>query len=169
MVALVRLESPLGPLIAGSTDEAVCLLEFAGDDGLEGRLAALRQRLGAPLEFARNPLNDALSVQLDEYFRRARRTFDLPLAYPGTEFQRRVWSALLEIPYAATRSYQDIARQVGSPRAVRAVGRSNGMNRIAIVIPCHRVVNAGGTLGGYSGGLWRKQHLLDLERGDRLL
>ena len=87
--------------------------------------------------------------------------FDLPHA------PEKVWRALLTIPYGETRSYEDIARVVGSPRGVRAVGRANGLNRIAIVIPCHRVVNKGGKLGGYGGGLWRKQILLDLERGEQ--
>src|SRR5207245_2176076 len=88
----------------------------------------------------------------------------VPLVYPGTPFQQNVWSGLLTIPYGETCSYEDLARVVGSPQAHRAVGTANGKNRIAIVIPCHRVVNKGGKLGGYGGGLWRKQYLLDLER-----
>ena len=90
--------------------------------------------------------------------------FSVPLDAPGTPFEMRVWQALCEIPFGETRSYADIARTVGSPAAVRAVGRANGLNRIAIVIPCHRVVNKSGELGGYGGGLWRKRRLLHLEK-----
>ncbi len=106
-----------------------------------------------------------LKGQLDGYFARTLRDFRLPLLYPGSPFQTRVWEELLRIPYGETRSYEAIAQAVGAPGAQRAVGRANGQNRIAIVIPCHRVVNKGGKLGGYGGGLWRKQFLLDLERG----
>jgi methylated-DNA-[protein]-cysteine S-methyltransferase len=102
--------------------------------------------------------------QLDEYFAGRRTRFDLELAPLGTAFQRRVWSALQEIPYGETRSYLDIARSIGSPKAVRAVGGANGRNPIAVVIPCHRVIAADGSLGGYGGGLDRKRLLLDLEQ-----
>jgi AraC family transcriptional regulator of adaptative response/methylated-DNA-[protein]-cysteine methyltransferase len=91
------------------------------------------------------------------------RAFSVPLVCPGTAFQRRVWEQLLAIPYGQTRSYEQLAVAVGHPKAVRAVGRANGLNRIAILIPCHRVVNKNGELGGYGGGLRRKQVLLDLE------
>ncbi len=89
----------------------------------------------------------------------------MPLKVEGSDFQQRVWKALLKIPYGQTRSYKQLAKTLRSPAAVRAVGQANGMNRIAIVIPCHRVVNADGRLGGYGGGLWRKQRLLALEQG----
>ena len=89
----------------------------------------------------------------------------MPLKVAGSDFQQRVWKALQRIPYGETRSYKELAKAVRSPDAVRAVGQANGMNRIAIVIPCHRVVNADGRLGGYGGGLWRKQRLLALEQG----
>jgi O-6-methylguanine DNA methyltransferase len=104
-----------------------------------------------------------------EYFAGKRRDFRLPLVYPGTEFEQRVWTQLLAIPYSATRSYQDLARTLGQPGASRAVGRANGMNRIAILIPCHRVVNQNGELGGYGGGLWRKRILLELEKEGRMI
>jgi AraC family transcriptional regulator, regulatory protein of adaptative response / methylated-DNA-[protein]-cysteine methyltransferase len=104
-----------------------------------------------------------LKIELAEYFRGARKTFTLPLAYPGSAFQRMVWTALLDIPYGQTCSYDDLARAVGRPGACRAVGTTNGKNRIAILIPCHRVVNKNGQLGGYGGGLWRKQRLLEIE------
>ena len=110
-----------------------------------------------------------LRTELAEYFAGTRRDFTVPLIYPGTEFEHRVWSELLAIPYSETRSYQDLARSLGQPGASRAVGRANGMNRIAILIPCHRVVNQSGELGGYGGGLWRKRILLDLEKEGRSL
>jgi methylated-DNA-[protein]-cysteine S-methyltransferase len=102
--------------------------------------------------------------QLEQYFAGTRTRFELPLALEGTPFQRRVWDALLEIPYGATCSYAELARRIGSPAAVRAAGSANGANPIAIVVPCHRVIASGGGLGGYGGGLDRKQFLLALER-----
>ncbi|MFO1427349.1 MAG: methylated-DNA--[protein]-cysteine S-methyltransferase [Steroidobacteraceae bacterium] len=106
----------------------------------------------------------AVEHQLGEYHAGLRRTFDLPLALDGTEFQCSVWRALCEIPYGETRSYGQVAQRIARPRAVRAVGLANGANRIAIIVPCHRVVNTGGALGGYSSGLERKRYLLELER-----
>jgi AraC family transcriptional regulator of adaptative response/methylated-DNA-[protein]-cysteine methyltransferase len=98
------------------------------------------------------------------YFAGTLRYFSVPLVYPGTPFQRRVWEMLLQVPYGQTRSYQELAKSLGDTEAVRAVGRANGMNRIAILIPCHRIVNKNGELGGYGGGLRRKQFLLNLEQ-----
>ncbi len=107
--------------------------------------------------------------ELEQYFAGNLKQFSVPLVYPGTPFQERVWNQLLRIPYGQTRSYEDLARQIDSAGSQRAVGHANGLNRIAIVIPCHRVVNKDGKLGGYGGGLWRKQFLLDLEQGVRRL
>jgi len=106
---------------------------------------------------------DKLSSQLEEYFSGKRREFDVPLVLPGTPFQQRVWTALQTIPYGSTRSYKKQAEIIGLPNAVRAVARANGDNRIAIIIPCHRVIGADGNLTGYGGGLWRKRYLLNLE------
>ena len=110
-----------------------------------------------------------LKKELDSYFTGELRHFSVPLVYPGSPFQVRVWNELLRIPYGETCSYEELARRVGSSSGQRAVGHANGLNRIAIVIPCHRVVNKDGKLGGYGGGLWRKQYLLDLEKGARRL
>ena len=104
-----------------------------------------------------------------DYFSGARHAFTVPLVYPGTPFEQEVWTELLRIPYGETRSYEDLARTLGRPGASRAVGRANGMNRIAILIPCHRVVNQNGELGGYGGGLWRQRILLELEKEGRSL
>lgn len=106
------------------------------------------------------PLLERAGAQLDEYFAGARRDFDLPLAPRGTDFQRQVWSALRSIPFGATWSYAEVARRIGRPEAVRAVGAANGRNPIGIVIPCHRVVGSDGSLTGYGGGLPRKRWLL---------
>ena len=166
-VALAWFESPLGPLIAGADDRGACLLEFSDRRMLETQLKTLARRLGRTLVPGGHPVLDRLRTELDEYFAGTRRRFDVPIHAPGTPFQERVWRALLAIPFGELRSYEQIAVAIGAPKAVRAVGRANGMNRIAIVIPCHRVVGKDGAPTGYGGGIWRKQRLLDLERGGR--
>ena len=107
----------------------------------------------------------AAHEQLDEYFRGERDSFDLPLAPAGTEFQLRVWEQLRRIPYGETMTYGEVAREIGSPSASRAVGHANGSNPIAVIVPCHRVIGSNGTLTGFGGGLERKRKLLDLEAG----
>jgi AraC family transcriptional regulator of adaptative response/methylated-DNA-[protein]-cysteine methyltransferase len=162
-VFLSWVRSPLGPLVAGATADGICLLEFSDRRMLEAQFTALRRLFDAPLSPGSNEHLEALQRELAAYFAGDLRSFSVPLDYSGTPFQRQVWDQLLAIPYGETRSYQDLAVAVGNPNAVRAVGRANGLNRIAIVIPCHRVVNKDGRLGGYGGGLRRKQFLLDLE------
>jgi AraC family transcriptional regulator of adaptative response/methylated-DNA-[protein]-cysteine methyltransferase len=159
------IESPAGPLVAGATSEGICLLEFTDRRMLETQFDTLRARLTRAIIPGKHEYLRQLAKELGEYFSGARRRFDVPLAYPGTPFQVRVWGALLTIPYGETWSYADLAEKIGVPGAHRAVGHANGQNRVAIVIPCHRVVNKSGKLGGYGGGLWRKQLLLDIERG----
>jgi AraC family transcriptional regulator of adaptative response/methylated-DNA-[protein]-cysteine methyltransferase len=165
-VRLSWIRSPLGPLLAGSTSEGVCLLEYTDRRMLETEFAAIGKLFDLPLVPGTNLHLERLQAELEGYFAGSVRAFSSPLVYPGTPFQRRVWDYLLTIPYGETRSYQDVAAALGDPKAVRAVGRANGLNRIAIVIPCHRVVNKSGELGGYGGGLHRKQYLLDLERSN---
>ena len=159
-----RIDSPIGPLIAAASADAIAMLEFAGKR-VGQQLDALARWY--PGEFAErdHPLLEQLRAELARYFRGELREFTVPLAYPGSAFQQDVWRELLAIPYGETRSYESLAQTVGRPNACRAVGTINGQNRIAIVIPCHRVVNKGGKLGGYGGGLWRKQALLELEQG----
>ena len=164
-VTLGWMESPLGPLVAGVTDRGVCLLEFSDRRMLETQVTTLTRRLQSVAVPGEHPLLTQLGAELGEYFAGRRRTFTVPLHYPGTEFQVRVWDALRDIPYGETRSYEALAATVGRPGAQRAVGKANGDNRIAIVVPCHRVVLKDGTLCGYGGGLWRKRRLLELERG----
>ncbi|MFH1263885.1 MAG: methylated-DNA--[protein]-cysteine S-methyltransferase [Pseudomonadota bacterium] len=163
-IVLTWMESPLGPLVAGATDKGVCLLEFSDRRMLEAQFHTLRQRLGKALVPGKHPHLTRLKEELVEYFAGKRTEFSLPLDYPGTPFQQKTWDGLRKIPYAETWSYEDLARHVGKPKAQRAVGHANGLNRIAIVIPCHRVVNKSGELGGYGGGVWRKRFLLDLEQ-----
>jgi AraC family transcriptional regulator of adaptative response/methylated-DNA-[protein]-cysteine methyltransferase len=163
-IRLAWLETPLGPMVAGATAAGVCLLEFSDRRMLEAQFDRLRRRFPVPIVPGDSDHLRQLRTELQDYFGGRRREFTLPLLYPGTPFEEKVWNHLLEIPCGETRSYQDIARSLGQPGASRAVGRANGMNRIAILIPCHRVVNQNGELGGYGGGLWRKRILLELER-----
>lgn len=123
-----------------------------------------RVRLGAMKEDPQHPTLLMAERQLGEYFAGDREHFDVPLDLDGTEFQQAVWAALMTIPYGETRSYRDIATQIGRPKAVRAVGAANGRNPISIVVPCHRVVGASGDLTGFAGGLPTKAMLLGLER-----
>jgi AraC family transcriptional regulator of adaptative response/methylated-DNA-[protein]-cysteine methyltransferase len=166
-VVAAWLETPLGPMVGAATDEAVCLLEFSDRRMLEAQLLRLRSVFDVPIVPGWNDRLAALRDELAAYFEGTLQRFTIPVDLRGTPFQERVWRELCRIPYAVTRSYEDVARRIGTPAACRAVGRANGMNRIAIVVPCHRVVNAGGELGGYGGGLWRKRWLLRLERDGR--
>jgi AraC family transcriptional regulator, regulatory protein of adaptative response / methylated-DNA-[protein]-cysteine methyltransferase len=163
-ICLNWLPSPLGPLVVGATSEGVCLLEFSDRERLTLQLHRVRTAFGMPAVPATNDHLKTLETELADYFVGRLRRFTAPLVYPGTAFRRRVWTELLKIPYGETCSYEDLAVAVGAPQAQRAVGSANGANRIAIVIPCHRVVNKGGRIGGYGGGLRRKQFLLELEQ-----
>ena len=163
VIAVSRILTPLGPMLAGATQEGICLLEFTDRRMLETQLSRLQKRLNSKMLPGDSPWFAQLDQQLQSYFAGERTDFDLPLIAPGTEFQQKVWSALREIPYGTTRSYAEQAQNIGQPTAVRAVARANGDNRIAILIPCHRVIGADGTLTGYGGGLWRKQRLLAIE------
>lgn len=163
-VMLAWMQSPLGPLIAGATRDGVCLLEFTDRRMLAKQMETVRKRFGGAAVVSQNEHLVRLEAELAEYFAGSLRTFSVPLISPGTPFQQLVWQQLLQVPYGETRSYYDLAQYIGTPKAVRAVGRANGMNRIAILIPCHRIVEKNGDLGGYGGGLRRKQFLLNLEQ-----
>lgn len=163
VVTLARIPTPLGPMVAGVIDGSLCLLEFADRPMLETQLTRIRKAFRARLVAGTDPLLPRIEAQLTEYFAGRRKSFSLPLASPGSEFQVAVWRVLRDIPYGETRSYAEQAAALGRPEAVRAVARANGDNRIAIVIPCHRVVGKDGSLTGYGGGLHRKRFLLDLE------
>ena len=161
-VSLRRIETPVGPLLLGATSDAVVLCDFAERAMIDAQLASVRRRIG-PTRVGDEPLLDRLERQLREFLAGDRRDFDLPLDAPGSAFQERVWGVLRAIPYGETISYRELAARVGVPAASRAVGRANGSNRLALVIPCHRVIAANGGLGGYGGGLPAKRRLLDLE------
>jgi AraC family transcriptional regulator, regulatory protein of adaptative response / methylated-DNA-[protein]-cysteine methyltransferase len=164
VVTVTRLETPLGPMLAGASGVGVCLLEFVDRRMIETQIRRLARRLDATLVPGSSRHLDALAADVHRYFAGELRRFSVSLDLRGTPFQEKVWRALLTIPYGATHSYAEQARLIGAPSATRAVARANGDNRIAIVVPCHRVVGADGTLTGYGGGLWRKRFLLDLER-----
>jgi AraC family transcriptional regulator of adaptative response/methylated-DNA-[protein]-cysteine methyltransferase len=163
-IALTELATPLGPMIAGATDAGVCLLEFTDRSTIDRQMANLKKLFSDPVGTDSNPHLEQLTTELAGYFAGKLKAFAVPLVYPGTPFQVKVWTELLNVPYGETRSYQQLATSVGDAAAVRAVGRTNGLNRIAIVIPCHRVVNKDGALGGYGGGLEKKRYLLNLEQ-----
>jgi AraC family transcriptional regulator of adaptative response/methylated-DNA-[protein]-cysteine methyltransferase len=152
-------------MVAGVASGGLALLEFADRPMLETQLEIVYRRFHARLEPGRTGMHDRGQKSLDAYFSGETHSFDLPLASPGTAFQERVWHALRAIPAGDTRSYAELAAEVGQPSAVRAVGHANGMNRLAVVIPCHRVIASDGGLGGYGGGTWRKAWLLDHEQG----
>lgn len=164
VVRVDRIPTPLGPMLIGVTDEALCLLEFVDRRMLPTQVRRIRRRLGAVFVPGRTDLTSRVEQAVLAYFDGSLRDFELPLETCGTAFERGVWQLLLEIRFGETRSYGELARAMGRPSAVRAVGRANGANALAIVVPCHRVVGAGGELVGYGGGLWRKKHLLALER-----
>lgn len=166
--ALLRLSlmpSAAGQLVLADKDDALCALEFVAADDVEDQLRSLRRRSQRVAIIESSRCLDRARSQLEEYFAGRRTRFELTLAWDGTEFQQKVWSTLLEIPYGETWSYLKVAERVGDAGATRAVGMANNANPIAIIVPCHRVVNASGALGGYGGGLWRKRILLDLEKG----
>ena len=166
-VVTAPIDTPFGPMIAGATDEGLCLLEFAEGRLLETQIKRIEQLLRQPLVPGDHPYLTQAREELERYFAGTLRTFTVPLVFRGTPFEVRVWRQLVRIPYGGTCSYADLAGRLRAPGAQRAVGSANGRNRIAIVIPCHRVVNSDGKLGGYGGGLWRKHWLLALEAHGR--
>lgn len=157
------IETPLGPMLAVAGATALHLLEFASTTRLIPEVAALKKATGQSVRFADSPVLDQLQDQLVAYFAGVGQGFELPLAGAGTPFQRRVWDMLCTIPPGTTWSYAALARSLGQPSATRAVAAANGANPISILVPCHRVIGADGSLTGYGGGLWRKRWLLTHE------
>lgn len=167
LINLHRLETPLGTMIACATEEGICLLEFSDRKMLETELKDLARRLNADIIQASHPHFESLKTELGEYFQGNRQQFSVPLFTPGTAFQQLVWQALQTIPYGTTASYKQQSLFIRKPEAVRAVANANGMNRVSILVPCHRVIGENGQLTGYGGGLYRKQWLLNLEKANR--
>jgi AraC family transcriptional regulator, regulatory protein of adaptative response / methylated-DNA-[protein]-cysteine methyltransferase len=165
--ALVRadyIDTPLGAMIALGDPTHLHLLEFADRKALPAELRRMHQVFKGRIGFGRQAPVDRLEAELDAYFSGRGARFSVPLAFHGSDFTKAVWHALVEIPAGEIRSYSEIATQIGRPSAVRAVARANGANQIALVVPCHRVLGADGSLTGYGGGLWRKQKLIEIER-----
>ncbi len=163
IINTIRFTTPIGPMMGCASDLGISLVEFTDRKMLETELNDLKKRLKAEIVYGTHPYLELLTQQMEEYFAGNRQEFDLPLHMPGTEFQQQVWQELLKIPYGTIRTYSEQAINIDRPAAIRAVGRANGMNRIAIIVPCHRVLGANGSLTGYAGGLPRKQWLLDWE------
>jgi AraC family transcriptional regulator, regulatory protein of adaptative response / methylated-DNA-[protein]-cysteine methyltransferase len=163
-VVVTMLESPLGPLLAAANDEGIVLLEYTDRRMLEHNLQSMRRRFGCGVVPGQHVLLEQLRNELNQYFTGERKDFEVPIASRGTPFQDRVWRELRRIPYGETISYDELAQRIEQPTAQRAVARANGMNYVAILIPCHRVIGKDGTLTGYGGGLWRKRLLLELEK-----
>ncbi len=167
IIDLKRLETPLGTMYACAVQEGVCLLEFTDRRMLETEFKDLARRFNATIVQGHNKHFTLLEEQLHRYFEGTLKQFTVPLCAPGSEFQQKAWFALQQIPYGETRSYKQQAENIGQPEAVRAIANANGMNKIAIIIPCHRVIGANGDLSGYGGGIWRKKKLLDMEKANR--
>ena len=165
---VTMLDTPLGPMLAAAGETGLCQLEFADRRGLEQGYAEMRRRFGLPVVPGDNAVLPQLRRELAEYFSGQRRQFNVPLALQGSPFQQKVWCELQKIPAGRTISYETIAQKIGQPAAFRAVARANGANRIALLVPCHRVIAKDGTLSGYGGGVWRKRLLLALESTGKL-
>jgi AraC family transcriptional regulator, regulatory protein of adaptative response / methylated-DNA-[protein]-cysteine methyltransferase len=158
------IETPLGAMLALASEEGLHLLEFVDRRGVENEILSLRKRLDRAIVPGNNAHLEKISEELKNYFDNEATSFTVPLIVGGTEFERGVWALLQTIPHGQTWSYAQLAEKLGNPKATRAVGRANGRNCLAVIIPCHRVVRSDGSLCGYGGGVWRKQWLLDHEQ-----
>jgi AraC family transcriptional regulator of adaptative response/methylated-DNA-[protein]-cysteine methyltransferase len=162
--AMDWIDTPLGPMLAIADDKKLHMLEFVERKKLEGHVERYRKAFNATVLPGETPALKLIKQELKDYFAGKKLTFTSRIADAGTEFQNEVWGELRRVPPGITRSYQEMAERIGRPTAVRAVANANRLNRCAIILPCHRVIGADGTLTGYAGGLWRKQWLLDHER-----
>jgi AraC family transcriptional regulator, regulatory protein of adaptative response / methylated-DNA-[protein]-cysteine methyltransferase len=158
-----KIDTPLGSMVGVGDDAALYLLEFENRVALTGELRRLERDFGL-IHLGSNNILEMTVAQLDDYFAGKSAAFKIPTFQRGTVLEEAVWHALKQIPPGQTRSYGDIARIIGQSDKSREVGRANGANNVAIVVPCHRVIGADGSLVGYGGGLWRKKWLLDHER-----
>ncbi|PIE66334.1 MAG: cysteine methyltransferase [Desulfobacterales bacterium] len=156
-------ETTLGSLLIGSLGQKICLVDFAQRDKKNVVMSRVVKGLDAEVVSQENDSICRAKQQIDEYLQGSRTVFTFPIIMVGTLFQKEVWRALMKVPYGHTASYRDVAKSIGRPRAVRAVGTANGANALALVIPCHRIIAASGSLGGYGAGLAVKKRLLALE------
>jgi len=158
-----KIQTPLGEMLACVSDNGLSLLEFTDRKKYDRQISGLEKYLNIEVIPGNHPFLEQVTNEMNEYFAGKRKGFDIPLFQIGTEFQKRVWEGLIQIPYGKTLSYSDLAKKIGKPKAVRALANANAANKIAIIIPCHRVIGADGTLTGYASGLDKKKFLLDLE------
>nr|WP_284462026.1 methylated-DNA--[protein]-cysteine S-methyltransferase [Chryseobacterium sp.] len=164
IIDLKRIETILGTMVACADEHGICLLEFSDRKALPTELKNISKYFNANIVQGENPHFTILEKELSEYFDGKLTQFTVPLSPVGTAFQKQIWDILQKIPYGTTRSYQQQADILGAPKSVRAVANANGLNKISILIPCHRVIGSNGQLTGYGGGIWRKQKLLELEK-----
>ncbi len=158
-----KFETPLGSMTAVADDKSLYLLEFLDQKGFEKEMGRIEERLQGRIILGETKPIQQIRSELDQYFQGTLRTFQTPISGLGTPFQHRVWKELQNIPFGQTLSYSDLACAIGRPTARRAVARANSLNPLAIIVPCHRVIEKGGGLGGYAGGVARKEQLLKLE------
>ncbi|NWJ49303.1 MAG: methylated-DNA--[protein]-cysteine S-methyltransferase [Bacteroidetes bacterium] len=168
-IFLTHVETPIGTMVACAVEQGLCLLEFAERPTLKKQFTAIKKLFNGQIIEGESIYFELLRQQLSEYFERTRKVFSIPLVTPGTDFQQLVWKELQNVPFGITRTYKQQSIALNNLEAIRAVASANGMNRIAIIIPCHRIIGNDGSLTGYAGGLWRKQWLLDFERGTQRL
>ena len=164
-INIQRHQTEIGELLLGSFGDRLCLLGFGDKETRRAVDDRIRKKLYAKFVEQNDEVLEKTRIQVDEYLNGTRKEFDIPLLMVGTDFQRRVWEALMRVPYGATSTYGQLAEDIGSPRAVRAVGNANRANPISIIVPCHRVIGSDGGLVGYGGGLPVKKWLLRLEQG----
>ena len=157
-------DSPYGNLIIGSYEGKLCLCDWTFRKQRDMIDSRIQKGLNAKFNEKTSLIVKSTISQLEEYFAKKRTEFDLPLLFVGTDFQKQVWNALLEVPFGKTETYGGLSKKMNNPKAVRAVAAANGANAISIIVPCHRVIGADGGLTGYGGGLPIKQYLLDLEK-----
>lgn len=157
-------DTPVGLIVAVADDEALYLLEYAKKINLERKTAIIRKNLDAGLEKGQSPVLDSIKREMELYFDGKLKQFETPVKLTGTSFQNSVWEELRKVPFGTTTTYAELADRIGRPSAFRAVAQANGQNPLIIVVPCHRVINADGSIGGYQSGIAKKQWLLDFEK-----
>lgn len=166
IITTTEISTPLGPMLAGATEQGVCILEFINRIRLEKEIIDLQKMLNAVMQPGENQHLAQLKDELTEYFEGKRKVFSVPLHAPGNEFAQTVWQTLQEIPYGQTCSYKQQADKMNNPKAIRAIASTNGRNRLAIIIPCHRVIGSDGSMTGYAAGVEKKKWLLKFERNN---
>ncbi|MGB6329300.1 MAG: methylated-DNA--[protein]-cysteine S-methyltransferase [Halarcobacter sp.] len=164
ILATSVIRTPLGDMFCAATQKGICLLSFFGQKNLEKQIQKVQVFFDAQAIPAKNKYFECLQKELDEYFIGKRIDFTIPLQLVGTPFQQDTWKILMKIPYGETISYKEEAQLLKNPKAARAVANANGQNMISILIPCHRIIQSDGKLGGYTGGIDKKQFLLELEK-----